>query len=159
MSFQRDYLQDGSGDEVVKMNPDKVSFSLMFGGRMVSHHWHHWWPHPWCKEHSLSKFTIGLGGHGSRFWLLGTSLGLSSPLSYPWCKEHRFQLHICCAGTIWSGGFWWRSYEHQQQTKNSLLFRWSFVKYTMTKEFCRFFSFSPGKAFRREGIVDECKSN
>ena len=36
MSFQRDYLQDGSGDEVVKMNPDKVSLSLMYGGCMVT---------------------------------------------------------------------------------------------------------------------------
>ena len=36
MSLQRDYLQDGSGDEVLKMNPDKVSLSLMYGGCMYS---------------------------------------------------------------------------------------------------------------------------
>ena len=116
-----------------------------------------WWSdgwlfHPSCKEHPLFNFVIGLGGHGPRFWLLGTSriYGGYHPKSIPDArKEHVFQVEIwfpswyifskliyllkveiLCAGSIWSGGFWWGSDEHQQPTKNSFLFRWIFMKYT-----------------------------
>ena len=77
---------------------------------------------------------------------------LSSPQAYPWWKEHLFQRHICCAGTIRSGWFWWGNYEHQQQTKNSFLLRRSFMKYTKEyfRQKCIFFSH--GKAFLWEGI-------
>ena len=44
MWFQKDYLQDGSGDEVVKMNPDKV--------RLVLDVWSNvWWAQPSIQHH------------------------------------------------------------------------------------------------------------